>query len=74
MPFQIPTPVPEFGKIYPYFRFDGYADKGVVRDWKMVEMENDYIKLWIVPEVGGKNMGGPLKSRQERSLSITTIL
>ena len=60
--FSDPNPVPEFGKIYPYFRFDGYADKGVVRDWKMVEMENDYIKLWIVPEVGGKIWGAIEKS------------
>ncbi len=60
--FSDPNPVPELGRIYPYFRYDGYSDKGVVRDWKMVEMENDYIKLWIAPEVGGKIWGAIEKS------------
>jgi hypothetical protein len=53
-PFSDPNPVPEFGKIFPYFRFDGFAVNGVMRDWKMIEMENDYIKLWVAPEIGGK--------------------
>ncbi len=56
-PFSDPNPIPEFGTIYPYFRFDGYSDKGAKRDWKMVVLENDYIKLWINPEVGGKIWG-----------------
>ena len=61
-PFSDPNPVPEIGKIFPYFRYDGYSDKGTVRDWKMVEMENNYIKLWIAPEIGGKIWGAIEKS------------
>lgn len=61
-PFSDPDPVPEFGKIFPYFRFDGYSDKGAIHDWKMVEMENDYIKLWITPGIGGKIWGAIEKS------------
>ncbi|PSL45573.1 uncharacterized protein DUF5107 [Chitinophaga niastensis] len=61
-PFSDPDPVPEPRKIFPYFRFDGYADKGTMQDWKMVEMENDYIKLWITPEIGGKIWGAIEKS------------
>ncbi|MEO6723112.1 MAG: DUF5107 domain-containing protein, partial [Ferruginibacter sp.] len=53
-PFSDPDPVPEFGKIYPYYRFDGYTDKPIQKEWKVVELENDYIKLMILPEVGGK--------------------
>lgn len=56
-PFFNPDPVPEFGSIYPYFRFDGYTAKGENKEWKMVEMENDYIRLWITPEIGGKIWG-----------------
>ncbi len=53
-PFSDPDPVPEMGKIYPYFRFDGYADKAIQKEWKVVELENDYIKVMILPEIGGK--------------------
>jgi len=60
--FSDPDPVPQIGKIYPYSRFEGYSDKGVMHDWKMVEMENDYIKLWIAPEIGGKIWGAVEKS------------
>lgn len=60
--FSDPDPVPELGKIYPYSRFEGYSDKGVTRTWKMVEMENDYIKVSITPEIGGKIWGAIEKS------------
>src|SRR5882672_9597386 len=53
-PFSDPDPVPEVGKIYPYYRFDGYTDKPIQKEWKVVELENDYIKVMILPEVGGK--------------------
>jgi len=60
--FSDPDPVPQIGKIYPYSRFEGYSDKGVMHDWKMIEMENDFIKLWITPEIGGKIWGAIEKS------------
>jgi tetratricopeptide (TPR) repeat protein len=61
-PFSEPDPVPEFGKIYPYFHFDGYEKEGIMREWKMIEMENDYIKLWVTSEMGGKIWGAVEKS------------
>ena len=53
-PYSDPDPVPDFSKIYPYFRFDGFTDKPVQKEWKVIELENDYIKVMILPEVGGK--------------------
>lgn len=53
-PFSDPDPIPEMTKIYPYYRFDGYTDKPVQKEWKVVELENDFIKVMILPEVGGK--------------------
>jgi hypothetical protein len=54
-PFSDPNPIPEPSSlIYPYFRYDGYTDKPVQQEWKVVEMENDFIKLTITPEIGGK--------------------
>ena len=61
-PFFDPNPVPELGKIYPYFRFDGYSGQGIPKEWKMIELENDYIRLWVAPEIGGKIWGAIEKS------------
>lgn len=52
--FSDPNPIPEAGKIYPYYRFDGYTNTGVPKAWKIVELENDYIKVMVLPEIGGK--------------------
>ena len=52
--YSDPNPIPSFTKIYPYFRFDGFTDKPVQKEWKVVELENDYIKVMILPEIGGK--------------------
>lgn len=53
-PFSDPDPIANNGKIYPYFRYDGFTDKPVQKSWKVVELENDYIKVQIMPEIGGK--------------------
>jgi hypothetical protein len=53
-PFSDPDPIPEVGKFYPYYRFDGYTNKPVNKEWKVVELENDFISLIILPEIGGK--------------------
>lgn len=57
-PFSDPNPVPEpSNSIYPYFRYDGYAIKGIEQNWKVVELENPYIKVSMFPQVGGKIWG-----------------
>jgi hypothetical protein len=53
-PYSDPSPIPLFTSVYPYFRFDGYTDIPVQKSWKVVELENDYIQVMILPEVGGK--------------------
>ncbi|WP_017497328.1 DUF5107 domain-containing protein [Flavobacterium sp. WG21] len=54
-PFSDPDPIPKPDtKVYPYFRFDSFTDKPVQKEWKVIELENDYIKLMILPEIGGK--------------------
>ncbi len=55
--FSDPSPVPQPGRIYPYHKFDGYTDQGVMKAWKFVELENPYIKVSITPEIGGKIWG-----------------
>ena len=40
-PYSDPNPIPSMGKIYPYFRYDGFTDKPIQKEWKVVELEND---------------------------------
>lgn len=56
-PFSDPSPVMPLGRFYPYHRFDGFAMKGIPVPWKTITMQNDIIKLSILPEVGGKIWG-----------------
>ena len=53
-PYSDPSPVPVLSSLYPYFRYDGFTDKPVQKEWKVVELENDFIKVIILPEIGGK--------------------
>ena len=53
-PFSDPNPIPSMGRIYPYFRFDGFTDVPEKRVWKVVDLENRWIRVSILPEIGGK--------------------
>jgi Domain of unknown function (DUF5107) len=53
-PFSDPDPVAKTGRIYPYFRYDGFTDQAVQREWKVVELENEWLRVLILPEIGGK--------------------
>lgn len=55
--FSDPDPVPHNKVMYPYFRFDGYQSDGVMNEWNMVVLENEYIKVFVSPDVGGKVWG-----------------
>ena len=61
-PFGDPDPVARMGNIYPYFRFQGYSFAPVPRDWKVITLENKYIRVLIAPEIGGKILGAFEKS------------
>ncbi len=73
-PFGDPNPVPRTGKIYPYFRFDGYSTKGINRDWKIVELENEWIKVMIAPEMGGKILGAIEKSTGKEFIYFNKVV
>lgn len=61
-PFDDPDPVARPGRVYPYFRFDGYSHSGSQQDWTVIRLENPYIYLSITPEIGGKVWGAREKS------------
>lgn len=57
-PFSDPDPVADPTRLfYPYFRFDGFASEETDKDWKVVTLENDYICVSLLPEIGGKVWG-----------------
>ena len=69
--FDEPNPVPILGensKIYPYFKFEGYEHVPKSRSWKVVTLENDYIKLSVLPQIGGKIWGAIEKKTGEEFL------
>ena len=53
-PYADPNPIANFGLIYPYFRYDRYTNQAVDREWTVVELENAYVKVAVLPEIGGK--------------------
>ncbi|MDM1295196.1 DUF5107 domain-containing protein [Sphingobacterium sp. N143] len=53
-PFSDPDPIAAAQKLYPYFRFDGFTSKATEKEWTAVILENDYIRVQIMPEIGGK--------------------
>ena len=53
-PYSDPNPIPLPPPVYPYYRWDGFTDVPVQKEWKTVVLENDYVRLIIMPEVGGK--------------------
>lgn len=67
-PFSDPNPLPVMAinntvsRFYPYNMFDGYTDKGISKEWKVISLENPYITVTVLPEVGGKVMGATEKS------------
>lgn len=62
-PFFDPNPIPNPDMYYyPYFRFDGFSLKGEKQCWREIILENDYIKIAIFPEIGGKIWGAIEKS------------
>ena len=71
------NPVPilaENPKIYPYFKFEDYEHTPRSKDWKVVTLENDYVKVMVLPEIGGKVWGAIEKSTGEEFLYKNEVI
>ena len=67
-PYSDPNPLPSLAlntmvrPFYPYFVFDGYTDRSEWKDWKVITLDNEYITVTVLPEMGGKVWGAVEKS------------
>jgi len=70
-PFSDPDPVPILtrsslwgrgARLYPYFFFDKFSMNSIDKEWKIIRLENPYISVSVLPEVGGKVWGATEKS------------
>ncbi|WP_147321428.1 MULTISPECIES: DUF5107 domain-containing protein [unclassified Arenibacter] len=69
--FSNPNPVPiltDNAKIFPYFKFENYEHTPKKKNWKVVTLENEFIKVFVLPEIGGKVWGAIEKSTGEEFL------
>ncbi len=76
-PFDDPDPVPILTtnpKIYPYFKYEGYKHDAEMKDWKVIKLENDYIEVYVLPEVGGKIWGAIEKSTGEEFIYRNEVM
>jgi len=79
-PYSDPNPVPSLAinsmvsSFYPYFVFDGYTDKGIRKDWKVITLENEFINVTVLPEVGGKVWGAIEKSTGREFIYLNHVL
>lgn len=79
-PFSDPNPVPpmvvnnKIARFYPYFMFDGYTTRSIDTAWNVIELENDYIKVKILPDVGGKVYGAIEKSTGKEFVYLNKVL
>lgn len=54
-PFDDPNPIPSVtSNSYPYCGFDHFTTTPEQQAWKMVVLENPYLRVKIFPEIGGK--------------------
>ena len=72
--FSDPDPVANPGRIYPYFRFDGYTNNSVKKEWNMVVLENEYIQVYVCPDIGGKIWGAIEKSTGKEFLYFNHVV
>jgi predicted Zn-dependent protease len=75
--FDKPNPVPiltDNAKIFPYFKYEGYENIAKKKNWKVVTLENEFIKVFVLPEIGGKVWGAIEKSTGEEFLYKNEVI
>ena len=61
-------------RIYPYSFIDEFSPDSEEREWTVVRMENPYIKVAVLPEVGGKVWGASEISTGQEFIYTNKVL
>lgn len=61
------------GVVYPYPVIESISDEKVDKDYKAVYIENEYIKVMILPELGGRIQMAYDRSNSATSCTTTTL-
>jgi tetratricopeptide (TPR) repeat protein len=81
-PFSDPDPVPIFARLgtaggarlYPYYFYNTFSTTGIDKEWTVVRMENPYISVAVLPQVGGKVWGAADKAAKRDFLYTNHVL
>ena len=82
-PYGDPDPVPIMtrsslwgrgNRIYPYSFIDKFSRETEDREWTVVSLENPYIKVQLLPEVGGKIWGALEKATAQEFIYTNHVL
>ena len=73
-PYSDPDPVAKMTKHYPYYRFDGFTNQPTEKEWKIITLENEYVKVFVAPEIGGKVLGAIEKSTGEEFIYLNKVV
>lgn len=76
-PFSDPNAVPtlaEDPRLWPYHTFEGYSHDPVPREWTVVVLENEFIEVTVLPEVGGKVWGAVEKGTGEEFIYRNEVM
>ena len=82
-PFSDPDPVPIFvragmggagARLYPYFFYNTFSAAGADKEWTVVRLENPYVSVAVLPQVGGKVWGATDKVAKRDFLYSNSVL
>jgi tetratricopeptide (TPR) repeat protein len=82
-PYSDPDPVPILARLsmrgrgsrlYPYFSYEKFSAAATEKPWTVIRMENPYIEVSVLPEVGGKVWGAREKSTNREFLYTNHVL
>ncbi|MGA2533641.1 MAG: DUF5107 domain-containing protein [Candidatus Aminicenantales bacterium] len=82
-PYADPDPVPIFARstmwgqglrLYPYFFYNRFSQTAVEKAWTVVRLENPYVRVAVLPEVGGKVWGAADKATNRDFLYTNHVL
>ncbi len=73
-PYADPDPVARITHFYPYYRFDSFTNTPVDKQWKIVTLENPYVKVYVAPEMGGKVLGAIDKNSGEEFIYFNKVV